>query len=86
MSLPQSTQELARLARQVGIYTSIPMVMVGGPVLGFLVGRFLDQRFGSDPWGVAVAVLVGIVAGGIQTIKLIGYAQQGSDTTKRSNP
>lgn len=74
--MKEPATDLTRLARQVGIFTAIPMILVGGPTLGFVVGQFLDRRFGSDPWGVAVAVLAGLFASGIETVRLIRYVQR----------
>ena len=59
---------------------SIPTVLVGGPTIGFIVGRFLDRRLNSDPWGVAVSVLVGFAAGAAQTVRLIHHAQRKTDS------
>ena len=75
-------QDLIRLVRQAGILTSIPMVLVGGPTLGFLIGRFLDRRFSSDPWGVFGAVIVGMVAGLAETVRLIQKSQNVQDASQ----
>ncbi|MBU0573791.1 MAG: AtpZ/AtpI family protein [Candidatus Margulisbacteria bacterium] len=32
-------------------------------VLGAVVGRFLDVRLGSEPWGMVVGLVVGALAG-----------------------
>lgn len=79
MKEPSQKQDLVRLVRQTGIYLSIPMILAGGPTLGFFIGRFFDHRFSTDPWGVTIAVALGLVAGVYQTIRLIRYAQQLSD-------
>ena len=64
------------MIRQAGIYFTIPAVLAGGPTAGFFVGRFVDQRFSSDPWGVTISVALGLMAGIYQTIRLIRYAQR----------
>ncbi len=73
---PTQQQDLVRLIRQAGIYLSIPMVLAGGPTLGFLLGQLIDRRFSTDPWGVMVAVVLGLMAGVYQTIRMIRYAQR----------
>ena len=70
------------LIRQAGIFMSIPMVLVGGPTLGFFIGRLIDSRLSTDPWGVLVAVGVGLVAGVFESIKLIRYVQRTLDGGK----
>jgi ATP synthase protein I len=32
-------------------------------VLGLVVGRWVDRRYHTDPWGGFVGILVGVVAG-----------------------
>lgn len=67
------------MIRQAGVYVTIPMILAGGPTLGFFAGRWVDLRFSSDPWGVAISVALGLVAAIYQTIRLIRYAQRLSD-------
>ncbi|MBI3317967.1 MAG: AtpZ/AtpI family protein [Candidatus Omnitrophica bacterium] len=71
---------------KIGVFTSIPMVLAGGPTLGFLIGRFLDRRFSSDPWGVFFFVLAGLVAGVVETIRLIQRAQENKSSSKNDDP
>ena len=78
--------DLTRLVRQVGILTAIPMVLVCGPLLGFLFGRFFDRRFGSDPWGMTASVVAGLIAGIVESVMLIRYAQGILDGSRRSRP
>ena len=79
MKEPSTQQDLVRLIRQAGIYLSIPIVLAGGPTFGFLIGQFVDRRFSTDPWGVMVAVALGLMAGLYQTIRLIRHAQRFSN-------
>lgn len=72
--------------RRVGTLASIPMILVGGPTLGFLVGRFLDRRFGWDPWGVMGGVLIGLIASIVETVRLIQQVQgTPNDDSKRTD-
>lgn len=68
--------DLVRLAKQAGLFTSIPMVMMGGPAVGFFIGAFLDRRFSVSPWGVGAGVLLGLAAGMVEAIQLIRAAQK----------
>jgi len=49
-------------ARDIGSYTLIPMMMVVGPVIGYLVGHWVENRFGGDPWVGVGGALFGLVA------------------------
>src|SRR3989338_10178870 len=65
--------------RNVGILITIPMVFAAGPIVGFLIGYWLDQKFGSDPWGKTILSLLGFVASIRQVVELI------KDATKDTN-
>lgn len=45
--------------------------MVATILLSLVVGLWLDERFGTSPWGVLVAMVVGATAGSIAIYRLI---------------
>ena len=49
-------------ARDIGLYTVIPMMMVAGPLVGYLLGRGWENMFGGEPWPGVIGLLVGLVA------------------------
>lgn len=49
-------------ARDIGTYTIIPMMMVAGPLVGYLMGKGLENMFGGTPWPSVVGMLFGLVA------------------------
>ena len=51
-----------KAARDIGMYTIIPMMMVVGPVIGYLLGHFLEGRLGGAPWLSVGGTLFGLVA------------------------
>ena len=40
-----------------------------GVALGYFVGIWLDKRFGTTPWGLTIAVLLGLAAGMYPLVK-----------------
>lgn len=60
-----------KLVRSVGIVTTIPMVLIAGPLAGFWIGSWIDVRFGIDPWGKSILLLLGFVASLKQVIEII---------------
>lgn len=68
------------LFRNIGIVITIPMVFAAGPVLGFLIGYWVDERFQTDPWGKTILSLLGFVASVRQVIQLIKTATKNSDS------
>lgn len=60
-----------KLVRQVGAVTTIPMLLVAGLVVGFLMGSWIDTKYSSDPWGKTILALLGFAAGVKQSIGII---------------
>ena len=63
-----------RYIRQVGLLTTIPVMLLSGPLIGFLVGNYIDKRFGTAPWFMILFVCLGFVASIRQTIAIIKKA------------
>lgn len=72
-------KEMFQLVRQVGIMTTIPMILVSGPIVGYLVGLWIDQKFGVDPYGKIVLMVLGFMASARETYRMI------QDVIKRQN-
>lgn len=52
-----------------GRFVGIGLQIAVGVGLGFLVGRWLDNRYGWSPWGLLVGVMLGLAAGMYLLIK-----------------
>lgn len=63
-----------RYIRQVGLLTTIPVMLLSGPLIGFLIGNYIDTRFGTAPWFMVLFVCIGFVASIRQTIAIIKKA------------
>lgn len=63
-----------RYIRQVGLLTTIPLMLLSGPLIGFLIGNYIDKRFGTAPWFMVLFVCIGFVASIRQTIAIIKKA------------
>lgn len=74
----------AQQARSVGYYTMIPTMMVVGPVLGFLLGSWLESRFGHAPWFVLGFVILGGVASVRQVVLILERGNAAAKRDKRS--
>jgi F0F1-type ATP synthase assembly protein I len=52
-----------------GQFVSVGLYMAVGVLLGLLVGKWLDARFGWGPWGTAGGAAIGLSAGMYLLIK-----------------
>jgi len=57
--------------RQLALATTIPVMMLAAPAVGYFVGKYLDKVFGTSEILTVVFLLLGVVAGGVESYKLI---------------
>lgn len=62
--------------RQIGLLSSIPFILALAPIVGYFLGKFLDQKFRTEPWLSIVLLALGFVAGVSETIKIIKLSQR----------
>ncbi|MEN8006224.1 MAG: AtpZ/AtpI family protein [Candidatus Krumholzibacteriota bacterium] len=58
-------------AKAIGTYTIIPMMMVAGPLVGYLLGKGVENMFGWAPWPGVIGMLFGLVAAFRQVFLLL---------------
>lgn len=57
--------------RQLGVYLTIPFVLSIPPVLGWLFGSWLDQKFGSSPVLMYIFIVLGFISGFRELFRLL---------------
>jgi len=62
--------------RQIGILTTIPILLAVGPILGYYIGDFLDKRLNTTPYLMILLIVLGFVASGKGVYDLIKKAGQ----------
>ena len=62
--------------RQIGLLSSIPFILALAPIVGYFLGKFLDQKFQTEPWLSLVLLALGFVAGVRETIKIVKMSQE----------
>ena len=61
--------------QQAGLLTSIPVVLLVGPTLGYYLGNALDHRWSHAPWGLAIGIILGLLASARVTFQMIQQAR-----------
>lgn len=67
------------LVKAMAFGTSIATTLAGLVGGGYLLGRFLDQRWGTQPWLQLVFMLLGLVLGGsylVVTLRKFGVSDE----------
>ena len=80
MNEPKGT-ERGRWLRPIGILTTIPFLLMFGPLIGFYAGDWLDQKFGTEPYLMVLMIVLGFVASGREVWGLIKRASRDTDAS-----
>jgi ATP synthase protein I len=65
--------------RRIGLLGTIPILLAVGPVVGFLIGRWLDEKLGTEPILLVVFLVFGFVAAGKEVYRIIKKAEETDD-------
>ena len=71
-----SAEELGKKARSIGYLSMIPILIGAGPIIGLLIGKWLDGKFDSSPWLTIIFMILGFVAAIRETMRLIKRSKQ----------
>lgn len=76
--MPGKRQDSERYAliRQAAVLSAIPGFLVVPPVVGVLVGRWLDERFHTAPWLLLVFLILGFGSGVRLTARTLKLARE----------
>ncbi len=80
--LPESKKPgkgAGKYVRQVGLLGTIPILLAVGPVIGFLIGRWLDKKLHTDPYLMIAFLIFGFIASGKEVWKIIKQAEKDTD-------
>jgi ATP synthase protein I len=62
--------------RQAGLLATIPFILALAPIVGFVIGSWLDSKFRTGSWLSVILLVLGFVAGVRETIQIIKLAQR----------
>ena len=71
---------VGKSAKDIGTYTLIPMMMLAGPAVGYILGILAEKKWGGAPWTSVGGMLFGLVAAFRQIFLLLSRK---TDTDKR---
>ena len=62
--------------KQLGVLTTIPIILLIGPAFGFFVGGWIDRKFHIYPWFTIIFIFLGFVAAGREVVGLLKQVQE----------
>ena len=74
--------------KQLGALTAVPIILVAGPIVGYFIGNWVDNKFRLYPWGTVLFLILGFVASGREIFRLTKQilkedSKQKNDTSSR---
>jgi F0F1-type ATP synthase assembly protein I len=68
---PEDRDALYSQVKQLGILTVVPVILLVGPAIGFLLGSWIDRKFHIYPWVTIIGVALGFVAAAREIVRLL---------------
>ncbi len=68
---PGPNNKSNRDLRQVSLLAAVPALLLAGPLVGFFIGKWADQKLHTDPYLLIVGVFLGFGAAGVEIFKLV---------------
>ena len=69
--------------KQLGVLTSIPIILLIGPVIGYLAGSWIDRKAHIFPWFTTILVLLGFVGSGREVVRLLREVLKDADANDK---
>jgi hypothetical protein len=69
-----SKKEIYKWMKLAGILSYIPLLLVAGPLAGFLFGSFLERKFGFSSYVTVITAAAGFLMAVAETVRLIRIA------------
>ncbi len=68
--------------KQLGVLTTIPIILLVGPIIGFVSGGWLDRKAQSYPWFTIIFITLGFIASGREVFRLLKQVSRDDGTKK----
>lgn len=57
--------------KQLGVLMTVPMILLAGPVIGFLLGGWVDHKIRVYPWFTIFFIALGFIASAREVARLL---------------
>jgi len=62
--------------KQVAVLTTLPIILMAGPILGILLGNYLDKKLNTSPYLMILVFIFGCAASGRQVYNMVKWLQR----------
>lgn len=81
----KNEEDLYSAIRQAGLLTTIPVLLAVSPIIGLLIGRWIDGKLGTEPVFSVILLIVGFIAGAKQVVRLVKLASKNRAKDKKED-
>ncbi len=68
--------------KQLGVLTTIPIILLVGPIIGFFLGGWIDRKTHIYPWFTIIFIFLGFAAAGKEIVRLLKQVLKEDQTTQ----
>ena len=72
-------KDLQQLFWMLGLALTLPMVLLSGPLAGYLISRWLIEKWGWTPATTLALVLLGLAGSAVQTVRILRLLYRGGE-------
>ena len=65
--------------KQLGVLTTVPVILLVGPAVGFFLGGWIDRKAHIYPWFTIIFIGLGFVASGREVVRLLKEVQSSGE-------
>ena len=69
--VPDKKNDKVSLYGQLSMLVAIPFLLAVGPLVGWFIGKYLDEWLGTDPYLMYLFIIFGFVAAGKEVYRLV---------------
>ena len=76
MTVPPRKDPRSAGLRSAGLLLAVPTLLIVSPLLGAFLGNLLDRRLGTSHWFAGLGLVLGFVAAGRETWRIVKRSQE----------
>jgi F0F1-type ATP synthase assembly protein I len=80
--MTENKNALYSQVKQLGVLTTIPIILLAGPAVGFVLGGWFDRKFRIYPWCTIALISLGFIASGREVFRLLKEISKGETEKK----
>lgn len=81
-AMPGKKDDYAEQIKQLGVLTSIPIILLIGPAVGFFFGGWIDRKFHIYPWFTIILIGLGFTASAREVVRLLKEIAKSDSSVK----